>query len=199
MFQEMYSCYSFKDKNGGDTRQSWDHDAKTADGPTSTSILMDWWTTPGNYATCRGKDNEGKTKKAFAKELADKMAEETTSHHCTAAQVQFKIDSTATQWRAAHECAQATGAGLNERDLQADTTTLDDYEGQSIYQTSGYKLGWKLGQILQEDKDQEQAIDDNLPEQIVLLDDDFGATTSQKHMSAVDVFSVDSPLANLQQ
>jgi hypothetical protein len=34
-----------KDKNGGDSRRSWDHDAKTADGPTSTSILMDWWTT----------------------------------------------------------------------------------------------------------------------------------------------------------
>jgi hypothetical protein len=80
-----------KEKNGGDSRQSWDHDAKTADGPTSTSILMDWWTTHGNYATYRGKDNEGKTKKAFAVELAKKMAQETTSQHCTAAQVQSKI------------------------------------------------------------------------------------------------------------
>jgi hypothetical protein len=50
-----------KDKNGGDSRRSWDHDAKNADGQTSTSILMDWWTTHGNYATYRGKDNEGKT------------------------------------------------------------------------------------------------------------------------------------------
>jgi hypothetical protein len=52
---------------------------------------MDWWTTHGNYATYRGKDNEGKTKKAFAVELAKKMAQETTSQHCTAAQVQSKI------------------------------------------------------------------------------------------------------------
>jgi hypothetical protein len=80
----------------------------------------------GNYATYRGKDNEGKTKKAFAEELAKKMAEETTSQHRTAAQVQSKIDSTATQWRAAHEWAQATGAGLKERDLQENTTTFDD-------------------------------------------------------------------------
>jgi hypothetical protein len=91
---------------------------------------MDWWTTHGNYATYRGKDNEGKTRKAFAEEPAKNMAEETTS-----AQVQSKMGSTATQWCAAHEWAQATGAGLKERDLQETTT-------------SGYKLRWKLG-ILQ--------------------------------------------------
>jgi hypothetical protein len=45
------------------------------------------------------------------------------------------MGSTATQWCAAHEWAQATGAGLKERDLQETTT-------------SGYKLRWKLG-ILQ--------------------------------------------------
>jgi hypothetical protein len=43
-----------------------------------------------------------------------------------------------------------------------------------------------------EDKDNEQAIDDALPEQIVLLDDDFGAATSHQHMSAVDKSLVDA-------
>jgi hypothetical protein len=52
---------------------------------------MDWWTTRGNYATYRGKDNEGKKEKAFAEDLTKKMAEETTSQHHTAAQVQFSL------------------------------------------------------------------------------------------------------------
>jgi len=67
-----------------------------------------------------------KPKKAFADELAKKMAEETTSQHRTAAQFQSKVDSTATQWCAAHEWAQATGAGLKERDIQENTTTTFD-------------------------------------------------------------------------
>jgi hypothetical protein len=46
---------------------------------------------------------EAKPDMAFAEELAKKMAEETTSQYGTAAQVQSKVDSTATQWRAPHE------------------------------------------------------------------------------------------------
>jgi hypothetical protein len=37
---------------------------------------MDWWTTRGNYSTHRGKDNEGKTKKAFAEELTPYIIED---------------------------------------------------------------------------------------------------------------------------
>jgi hypothetical protein len=44
MFQECAVATASKDKNGGDSCRSWDHDAKTADDPTSTSILMDSWT-----------------------------------------------------------------------------------------------------------------------------------------------------------
>jgi hypothetical protein len=64
------------------------------------------------------KTMKEKPKKAFAEELAKKMAEETTSQHRTAAQFQSKVDSIATQWCAAHEWAQATGAGLKERRTQ---------------------------------------------------------------------------------
>jgi hypothetical protein len=169
---------------------------------------MDWLTTHGNDATYRGKDNEGKTKKAFAVELAKKMAEETTSQHRTAAQVQSKIDSTATQWRAAHEWTQATGAGLKERDLQENTTTFDNAvkkrcphcfllldiikdRASTRPLATSYDGNWDKSS--REGKDQEQAIDDNLPEQIVLLDDDLGASTSHQHMSAVDASSADAP------
>jgi hypothetical protein len=39
-------------------------------------LLTEAKTTRGNYSTYRGKDNEGKTKKAFAEELAPYILED---------------------------------------------------------------------------------------------------------------------------
>jgi hypothetical protein len=141
------------------------------------------------------------------------MAEETTSQHRTAAQVQSEIDSTATQWRAAHEWAQATGAGLKERDLQENTTSFDDavkkccthyfllldiMKDRASTRPLATSYNGNSDNSSREDDNHEQATDD-FPEQVLLLDDDDdddvgAATTSHQHMSAsVDATSVDAP------
>jgi hypothetical protein len=69
----------FSPIDNGDMRNSWDVDGLYGrdDPNTSMKILLDWWTTEGNYARYRGKNNNGKQKNEFAEELALKMRLET--------------------------------------------------------------------------------------------------------------------------
>ena len=63
------------------SRGRWDNDGKDGSDHTSMKILLDWWTTEGNYLRFRGKDNGGLTKQHMAKMLATKMQQQTTSNH----------------------------------------------------------------------------------------------------------------------
>ena len=76
-----------------DGRNTWDVDGKNGkdDPHTSMKILLDWWTTQGNYDQYRGKNNNGTKKKAYAEQLAEKMKKETTSTDRNYKQVMSKI------------------------------------------------------------------------------------------------------------
>jgi hypothetical protein len=57
----------------------WNGDGKNGldDPHTSMRILLDWWTTEGNYSRFCGKHNDGIKKIQFASSLANTMTEET--------------------------------------------------------------------------------------------------------------------------
>ncbi|KAL3914041.1 MAG: hypothetical protein SGILL_006257 [Bacillariaceae sp.] len=169
-----------KDKNAGDTRRSWDHDAKEPNGKTSASILMDWWTTQGKYSKYKGKDNEGKKKKEFAEDLARQMRQETTSTQRTAKQVQSRIKSMADKWRDTYDWTKNTGEGVRKEDQANGTNTFEEavlkrcpyyYELESIMEdrasvrplATNYDQRFDLSSVEgndDEDEDEEEEMND---------------------------------------
>jgi hypothetical protein len=107
-----------EDQEGG-RQGKWDSDGKNGPEDTHTSmrILMDWWTTEGNYSKFCGKHNDGIKKKEFAASLATKMTEETSTKR-DSKNVMNKIQHIVEKkWREAHNFATSeTGAGLLESD-----------------------------------------------------------------------------------
>jgi predicted RNA-binding Zn ribbon-like protein len=78
----------------------------------SMKILIDWFTTEGNYARFRGKNNDGVRKQEFATSLAVKLNQETKSTR-NAKQVLSKITHVESAFRAAYEFANSeTGQGI---------------------------------------------------------------------------------------
>lgn len=103
-------------------RPPWNGDGKkgAVDPNNSERILLDWLMTPGNYARFRGKDNNGKTKAQFCKEIADKMTKMEVRVERDAKQVLSKIQHLELSFRRAHDFANtATGEGLKEGDTSS--------------------------------------------------------------------------------
>lgn len=106
-----------QDQEGGRSGK-WDSDGKNGpeDRHTSIRILLDWWTTEGNYSKFCGKHNEGIKKKQYAETLANKMSEETISKRDSKNALN-KIQHIEKKWREAHNFATSeTGAGIQESD-----------------------------------------------------------------------------------
>lgn len=106
-----------EDQEGG-RQGKWDSDGKNGPEDTHTSmrILLDWWTTEGNYSKFCGKHNDGIKKKEFAASLATKMTEETSTKR-DSKNVLNKIQHIEKKWREAHNFATSeTGAGILESD-----------------------------------------------------------------------------------
>jgi hypothetical protein len=106
------------DPDGGNRKGNWDCDGKGGpdDPKTSLQILIDWWTTEGNYNQFCGKHNNGIKKKQFCARLAQKMSNETNSIR-EAKNVMNKIQHIEKQFKEAHSFATSeTGSGIKEND-----------------------------------------------------------------------------------
>lgn len=98
-------------------RGSWECDGFVGptDPNTSLKILLDWWTTEGNYAKYCGKGNNGVKKSHFQLLLANEMTRKTKSKR-TARNVKSKIEQIERSFKKAHTFATSeTGAGLLEQ------------------------------------------------------------------------------------
>lgn len=103
--------------SGDDSRKgNWDSDALEGSDRTSMKILLEWWTTEGNYRKYCGKHNNGVKKKEVCGELAKQISEETATKR-DAKNVLNKIQHVEKKWREAHDFATSeTGAGIQEED-----------------------------------------------------------------------------------
>ena len=107
-----------EEADGGGRKGNWDCDGKNGpdDPHTSVQILIDWWSTEGNYSQFCGKHNNGIKKIQFCARLAQKMSNETTSTR-DAKNVLSKIQHIERTFKDAHQFATSeTGAGLQEND-----------------------------------------------------------------------------------
>ena len=95
----------------------WERDGKLGveDYNNSLQVLMDWWTTPGQYAKYRGKNNKGVKKISICGFLATKMS---AVSRCvrTPNMVKCKVMHIENSWKKAHDWANATGQGVKEND-----------------------------------------------------------------------------------
>ena len=106
------------DADGGGRKGNWDCDGKNGpdDPKTSVQILIDWWTTEGNYSKFCGKNNNGIKKTQFCAQLAQKMSSETLTTR-DGKNVLSKIQHIERTFREAHNFATSeTGAGIQEND-----------------------------------------------------------------------------------
>ena len=106
------------DVEGGGRKGNWDCDGKNGpdDPKTSVKILIDWWTTEGNYSKFCGKNNNGIKKSQFCAQLAQKMSNETLTNR-DGKNVLSKIQHIERTFKEAHTFATSeTGAGIEEND-----------------------------------------------------------------------------------
>ena len=66
------------------------------------SILLDWWTTEGNYEKLRGDKHKGKKKVEIAEKLATKF-NELSRYKRTVKSVQSMIGHIEKAWRTVHD------------------------------------------------------------------------------------------------
>ena len=109
---------SVDDADGGGRKSNWDCDGKNGpdDPKTSVQILLDWWTTEGNYSKFCGKNNNGIKKSQVCAQLAQKMTNETLTAR-DGKNVLSKIQHIERTFKEAHTfAASETGAGIQEND-----------------------------------------------------------------------------------
>jgi hypothetical protein len=113
------NCFEKYSKNKS-ARPGWDCDGKNGTGDPNTSLkcLIDWLTTPGNYALkFRGKCKDGKSKNKVALQIANSINKSGVRFPRNAGQVLAKISYLEKQFKAAYDFANSeTGAGLEMND-----------------------------------------------------------------------------------
>ena len=93
----------------------WDQDGKQGreDPDNSMAVLLEWWTTFGNYSKYRGEKNMGKNKKDIYLMLSNKMGKVSRTTRPPKS-VKCKITGIETNWKKAHDWAGDTGQGVKE-------------------------------------------------------------------------------------
>ena len=110
------TCYKQAKKNN--TRPLWTNDGpKGTDDPNhSMKHLIDWLTTGDNWIKYKGKNNSGKSKSQFAKEIASFINSTGVKETRSAEQVRVKIDAIEKAYKIADNFVNNTGVGLKEDD-----------------------------------------------------------------------------------
>ena len=95
----------------------WEKDGKR--GPenenNSLQVLMNQWTTPGQYAKYRGKGNKGLKKLTICGFLVKKISDVSRSVR-TPKVVRCKIEYIEDKWKKTHDWENATGQGVKKND-----------------------------------------------------------------------------------
>ena len=105
-------------KEADGTSIPWNKDGPDISNPTinsSLSILLDWFTTQGNYDRYRGDDRTGKTKKIMCQELSARMLAAGCRKERTDSSVFSKIDQFVKQHKKAYDWSKGTGEGVLEK------------------------------------------------------------------------------------
>lgn len=106
------------DIDASNTNLQWDKDGKNGpdDPKNSMAVLIDWLTTPGNYAKYKGDTVTGKTKIRVAEEISTKINALGVKKVRTAKAVATKINNLLSTYKKASDWANCTGAGVLEKD-----------------------------------------------------------------------------------
>lgn len=173
--------------DNGDLRNTWECDGLNGkdDPHHSMKLLLDWWTTQGNYEKYRGKNNNGTKKVQYAEALAKKMKNETRSTDRTAKQVTTKISALETAWKKAHEWATGTtGVGLQESDNPNDVHSFEDYV---LRKCKYYRTLYDV--MIDRAANEPRALSYDKPDTNSIASDDF-------HLSNANDFSDDDDVNN---
>ena len=110
-------CYS-KGKNNKQ-RYLWNNDGLGGkdDPNNSLKLLIDWLTTGENWTKYKGKNNNGKSKLQYSKEIASVINSHGVKEERTADQVRVKIDSIERAYKEADVWVNRTGVGVKEEDV----------------------------------------------------------------------------------
>ena len=118
--KELVFCNKtcFKQAKKNNTRPLWTNDGpKGKDDPNhSMKHLIDWLTTGDNWIKYKGKNNSGKSKSQFAKEIALFINSTGVKETRSAEQVRVKIDAIEKAYKNADNFVHNTGVGLKEND-----------------------------------------------------------------------------------